>query len=249
MLTPKKISYNNNLLYLSLMESNHELTQTLLSQGYPKNFYDLPHKLKRNLSYDDQNKIFISYSNACGMAIQELIINHKNDALDYYLTHLFEHNKHKHLTKSLKYYIGLCFLSDNDIAFQLFAQIFGYTTVTHNDFLQWYILQISKSNRSQKYKYSMYKKIEDMGLNWNEFNDCLPRSVRFINKPSDFDYFYRKRKNSITENADQQIRKELLKCIDKILLNGYKIEDNINSELLEHILAKKELNKIDRNSS
>ncbi len=242
----KNIYYNNNLLYLSVLENNFQLTETLLKKGFPKNINDLAKNIKKTISIEEQNKIYLSYNNALIATIKDLILSKKNDMLEFYIKELTEQNKISFLFKNFRTYIGLSFYANNLKSFQLFSQILGEENISDNYSLQGYLHQVRKSNQSKSTKQKLSLIIERMGLDWSDFPYCFDRCANLSIGKEDFDYFYKKRKIGLQNNPRQVkiIRRDLLKSIDKFLMNSWEIEKNIYNEVLDHIANKKEFTSI-----
>lgn len=238
------IYYNNNLLYLSLIEDNLNLLQLLVEKNYPQKLSHLSYYKRKKLSPDEINKISLSYNNALIIGIKDLISEpKKNKTLSFFLNLLENNNKIKEIQPRLKSYMGLCFYFNNLEAFKKISKYYNkeYDSKT----LQFFIIQARKSNCSLQQKKILCDYINQLGdINWSDFSHCFKFCVNTNIKIEDLDYFYEQRKKHIPKISKYNLRKEMISSLDKFLY-PLDLEKDLLNPVLNHFIHKPEFVTVD----
>ncbi len=233
------IYYNNNLLYLSLIEDNLSLLELLFEKKYPKKLTDLSYYQRKKLSQEEIKKIVLSYNNALIIGIKDLISDpKKNKTLDFFFKLLQKHNKIKEISSKIKSYMGLCFYFNNLEAFKTISSF--YTQDYDSKTLQFFLIQARKSHCSLHRKEILCQYIYKLGdIKWSEFNNCFKYCVNSNIKIDDLDYIYTNRKKHISKNSKHSLRKEMIGALDRFLY-PLDLEKDLFNSVLNHFIIKPE---------
>lgn len=237
----KTLYYNNTLLYLSALENRFTLVESLILKGYPKNFKEIPQKIRRTLNIEEQNKILISYNNAFNSVLRETIKNGKNNHLiKIFLNEQIKFNQ-KSSFKLIKHHVGDCFLYNNLDAFHIFVEILGKENTLDNHSLQWYCYQIFRSNISDKSKKTLLSFIEKNNIDWSQADFCFERCINFSIPLKYIEYIYKKRKEALGKNGETILRKNIISAMSSAFLQDISANKNINNPILDYLAQKPEL--------
>lgn len=240
-INPKSIYYNNSLLYLSVIENNFPLVEALLKKGYPKNVSDLPKKIRKDLSLEEYNKIYLAYQNVVTTLTKELIQDvSKVDLLKFFLNNIKSRNSNDFIFRSFRHYVSSCFVNNNIEAFKVFSEILGENTITDNASLQLYEFQVVKSKLPKKIKKELCNFIESYNIDWGNCPYFFERCSHLNNK-EEFEFFYKKFKEANKNNISiKDIRRGFFKVIHNLLIQNIDINKNFENPILHHIINKKE---------
>ncbi len=239
----KTLYYNNTLLYLSAVENRFSLVENLILKGYPKNIKEIPYKIRKTLSLEEQNKIIISYNNAFNAVLKQLIENTKNNQLIYnFLNNQIKQNP-KSSIKRLKHHIGDCFLYNNLEAFHIFVEVLGPQNTLDNRSLQWYCYQIFRGNNSDSSKRKLISFIENHNVDWSNADFCFERCINFSIQPKYIEYIYQKRKTALGKSSSIILRKNIISAMSSAFLQEINTSKNINNPILDYLANKPEFTK------